>query len=372
MNRCFVISPIGHPESQTRAHADDVLNLIIRPAAKELKLEAIRSDEINDEGRISQQMFHEILGSQLVIGVLTESNANVLYEVAIAQCARRPLVLLIREGDDLPFDVKDLRIILYDGNFHAGKLRKVIDLIVERATRQLRDAEHVPTPSDLFGCWPAPPAQPLQIGCAFDECVEEIRRELKADGIFSIWSWEDSHSIPDFEYIRNIALQKLLFVSTKIWHGRAQSANLWICHDVDSQDRPRNLRSGMRNGYFPFDQLLSKVPVARKVYYRSLVVDYEREDLSVAAQVVRSNKPLIERVRDSKFNDDPEEALGIQWILGIPTTHACLPAKPGQPLCITVDYLDPIDDGSFEKVRQRASTVSGLLTKLLAVHTSDS
>jgi hypothetical protein len=371
MNQCFIVSPIGEAGSGIRVHADDVMEHIIRPAARALDLEAVRSEQISKEGRITQQMFDAVLGSELVIAVLTGNNPNVFYEVALAQCARRPLVLLVREGDGLPFDMRDLRVIPYDGSFHAGKLPATIDQIVERAKLLLEDAEQVPMPSALFGFWPAPEDRLLGPGRPFVECIDEIRKELRADGIFSIWSKADDPSIPDLKYLRDIALQKLLFASTRLWEGRAWSANLWICHDLDAQGRPRNLRSGMRNGDFPFHQLLDKVTLTRKVYYRAVVVDYEREDLSVAAQVVRRRKPVIEWVKDSKFEDAPEEDLGIQWILGIPICSADAPVVPGQPVCITVDYLDPIEEGAYEKVRGRAATISELFQELLAAHGDD-
>lgn len=364
MDHCFVISPIGDKESPIRKHVDEVLKLIIEPAVEQLGLEPIRSDQIVDTGRITSQMFEAIFESPLLIAILTENNENVLYELALAQCARRPLVMLNREGDRLPFDVRDLRVIRYDGHFHAGKLDEVKKAIVDSATKQLEDSETIPAPSDLFDFWPNPSNRPIRVGCTFEEGVKEIRREFNADGVFSIWSREDDPSIPDFNYLRSIALQKLVYTSTKVWEGRAQSANLWICHDVDSQGRPIHLRSGIRNGYFPFWQLLDKVTLAQQVYFRAFKVDYEREDLFVAAQVVKNNKPVIESIENAKSEDKREQSMGLQWILGIPTSHPSIPAEPGQPLCITVDYLEPIDEASFEEVYRRANTISELLTRL--------
>ena len=362
MDRCFVISPIGDPQSKERSHANDVLQLIIEPAAARLGLEAVRSDRIDAAGRVSKQMFNAILQSKLTIGVLTEGNANVFYEVAIAQCAQRPLVLLLREGEDLRFDVQDLRIIRYNENFDARTLPSVIDNVVRQAQLQL-DGGPVPTPAELFGSWPSATQSPSPSGATFDKCIDEIQRELTADGLFSIWSAEHDMTVPDFEYIRDIALQKLVYACTQLWNGRSESANLWICHAVDDQGRPRMLRSGMRQGYFPFDQLLDKVVAARKVFYRATVIKYDRDDLSVAAQVVRSTQPKIEQLKDSRF-EGPEESLGIQWILGIPVTRIPTPATAGQPLCLTIDYLDPIAEESIEGVMQRASIVSELLTTL--------
>jgi len=46
---CFVISPIGKEESETRKRSDSVLRHIIKPAAEECGYTAVRADEIIKE-----------------------------------------------------------------------------------------------------------------------------------------------------------------------------------------------------------------------------------------------------------------------------------------------------------------------------------
>jgi O-acetyl-ADP-ribose deacetylase (regulator of RNase III) len=117
--RCFVISPIGEPDSAARKHADIVFHGIIRPAVEELKSEGVdiepfRSDQLREPGKISEQMFREIFHDDLCIAILTGFNPNVFYELAVAQCAYRPVVALLQQGERPPFDVTDLRIVPYD------------------------------------------------------------------------------------------------------------------------------------------------------------------------------------------------------------------------------------------------------------------
>jgi hypothetical protein len=113
--RCFVISPIGAPGSEVRAHADDVFNYIIEPVTKSLGYETERGDHMARPGRISDQMYERILHDDLLIAVLTFQNPNVYYELAIAHSAARPLIILCEAShDSLPFDVKDQRVIFYD------------------------------------------------------------------------------------------------------------------------------------------------------------------------------------------------------------------------------------------------------------------
>lgn len=112
--RCFVISPIRAEGSKVREHADDVYDYIIKPAMDACGVTALRSDHLREPGKISEQMFRAILHDDLVVAVLTGHNPNVFYELAIAQAAARPVIILLRKGQMLPFDIQDLRCVYYD------------------------------------------------------------------------------------------------------------------------------------------------------------------------------------------------------------------------------------------------------------------
>lgn len=114
MRRCFVISPIGEEGTAIRAHADDVFDYIIKPAMTECGIEAWRSDHLHEPGKISEQMFRAILNEDLCVALLTGYNPNVFYELAVAQCAGRPVIILAEKGQELPFDIRDLRCVYYD------------------------------------------------------------------------------------------------------------------------------------------------------------------------------------------------------------------------------------------------------------------
>jgi hypothetical protein len=99
---CFVISPIGAEDSEVRKHADAVFRYIIEPAAKECGLFPHRSDHLRHAGRISDEMYARILNDDLCIALLTGRNPNVYYELAIAQSAGRPVVILLQRDEEAP------------------------------------------------------------------------------------------------------------------------------------------------------------------------------------------------------------------------------------------------------------------------------
>jgi hypothetical protein len=112
--KCFVISPIDEDRSSIREHAGEFFTNIIAPVLAQFDIEPIRSDQMKEPGRISDQMYRAIFEYDLCIAVLTYANPNVYYELAVAQSASRPVVVLVEKGNNLPFDVSDYRVLQYD------------------------------------------------------------------------------------------------------------------------------------------------------------------------------------------------------------------------------------------------------------------
>ena len=100
---CFVIAPIGEPESDTRSRSDLVLRHIIRPAVEAKGYKAIRADEISEPGIITSQVIQHVVDDSLVIADLTERNPNVFYELAVRHVFRRPPIQIIERREDIPF-----------------------------------------------------------------------------------------------------------------------------------------------------------------------------------------------------------------------------------------------------------------------------
>jgi len=63
---------------------------------------------------ITSQVIQHVVEDQLVIADLTERNPNVFYELAIRHAIRKPLVQLIKKGEQIPFDVAGTRTIHVD------------------------------------------------------------------------------------------------------------------------------------------------------------------------------------------------------------------------------------------------------------------
>ena len=112
--KCFVISPIGEPESETRKRSDQILKHVISPSLLECGYTPTRADQISEPGMITSQVIQHIVDDQLVVADLTDRNPNVFYELAIRHAIRKPLVQLIKRGEQIPFDVAGTRTIHVD------------------------------------------------------------------------------------------------------------------------------------------------------------------------------------------------------------------------------------------------------------------
>ena len=149
---CFFIAPIGEPESETRKRSDQVLEHVIKPAVEVRGYSPVRADEMPEPGNITKQVIQHIVDAPLVIADLTESNPNVFYEIAVRHAIGKPIVQIIKEGEEIAFHLKKERTI-YVNLLDPDKIKKAIKEII----RQIESLETFPsgleTPiSDLLEC----------------------------------------------------------------------------------------------------------------------------------------------------------------------------------------------------------------------------
>jgi hypothetical protein len=111
---CFVISPIGEPNSEERRHADQLFNHIISPVMHELGIESERADHIHVPGSIPEQILAKLIEADIVIADLSKANPNVYYELAIRHVTRKPCIHLIDTQERPSFDVGHLRTIFFN------------------------------------------------------------------------------------------------------------------------------------------------------------------------------------------------------------------------------------------------------------------
>ena len=123
--KCFIITPIGNEDSQTFRKAKGVIESTIKPVLQEYGFDDVRpAYEINDPGKIGEQVIQRIINDDLVIANLTGNNPNVMYELAIRQMTGKPVINICESGTNLPFDiVEDRTIFFVNDMLGASELR---------------------------------------------------------------------------------------------------------------------------------------------------------------------------------------------------------------------------------------------------------
>jgi hypothetical protein len=115
VKKCFIICPIGNENSEMRKHSDQLLKYIISPVIKNFGYTLPnRADLFDEPGLITQQIIQHLFNSDLVIADLTAHNPNVYYELAFRHTIKKPVILMHKKNDKLPFDIKDNRTIFFD------------------------------------------------------------------------------------------------------------------------------------------------------------------------------------------------------------------------------------------------------------------
>jgi hypothetical protein len=129
----FHASPIGKSTSKYRRHANLVRDTLIRPAVEMVddKLKVVRGDELNSSP-ITLNILNHIENCGLMVADLSFHKANVLYEVGRRHFSDKPLVLIMRDCDPIPSNLKEERFVLFDpseaSHYHARRSEYVEEL----------------------------------------------------------------------------------------------------------------------------------------------------------------------------------------------------------------------------------------------------
>lgn len=131
LDTCFVMMPFG-------SWFDRYYQEIYVPAIKEAGFEPVRADELFTTGSVVEQIWEQIEKAALLLADLSGKNPNVFYELGLAHAARKPVVFTAGQIEDVPFDLRHLRVIVYDVREPewAGRLKKSVADYLRNAIKE--------------------------------------------------------------------------------------------------------------------------------------------------------------------------------------------------------------------------------------------
>lgn len=86
----------------------------VKPAVESVKHSIIRVDEIFGTGPIIDDIWNSIASSEFVLADVTGRNPNVMYEIGMAHTIGKPVIIITQKLEDVPFDLKHQRCIVYE------------------------------------------------------------------------------------------------------------------------------------------------------------------------------------------------------------------------------------------------------------------
>jgi hypothetical protein len=108
-NVCFVVMPFSI-ESLNIVYED-----FIRPTLEDrCHLRSERGDDVFGSNVIMDDITKSIRRARLIIADLTGRNPNVFYEVGIAHALNKQVLLMTQSIDDVPFDLRHRRALVYE------------------------------------------------------------------------------------------------------------------------------------------------------------------------------------------------------------------------------------------------------------------
>ncbi|WP_428662960.1 hypothetical protein [Runella sp.] len=109
----------------------------IKNVTKDLPLKVGRADDLFSNGSVMADVWSAIKKAKILIADCTGRNPNVFYEIGIAHTLSKETILIAQNIDDIPFDLRHLRVIIYQYNPRGMKafedtLSKTIQVLLSR------------------------------------------------------------------------------------------------------------------------------------------------------------------------------------------------------------------------------------------------
>ena len=115
---CFVVCPVGLRGSEVRDRMDGIFNEVVAPVVEEFGYRAEIAIHDKSPGMVTEGIVAKLIEADLVIVDLHSHNGNVMYGMALRHATGEPIIQMIPEGEELPFDIAGSNTVTYDFSVH--------------------------------------------------------------------------------------------------------------------------------------------------------------------------------------------------------------------------------------------------------------
>ncbi len=192
--KAFVLMPFQEP-------LNSYYPAVFKPALEEAGFEVARADDLFNPRPIILDIQKSIVDAHLILCDMSGKNPNVFYELGLAHAIGKPVILVSRKEDDIPFDLRHVRIILYD--YTIAKWEEKLRNAIAAAAKSVENDEEVWPPSIL------PKTQASSSPRSISETAIFLLKKVDA-------FYEDVQKIPNHEIILSLSRESFLKQSDEI------------------------------------------------------------------------------------------------------------------------------------------------------------
>jgi hypothetical protein len=152
--RCFVIMPFGNPKTDPdRSRKLDLIysqwikptiESICPPGSSKGAISCHRADKEAGPGEIISHIMENLTGADIVVADLSGKNPNVFYELGVRHALKNNTILISDDLDDIPFDLRGLRTIVY--KYEPEHMLNLKESLQQAVTTILANPEKMDSP----------------------------------------------------------------------------------------------------------------------------------------------------------------------------------------------------------------------------------
>lgn len=178
---CFVIMPFSD-------QFNDIYSDVLTPAIESAGFKAVRGDSVYSVRPVIEDIFLGIRSAPVLVADVTDKNPNVNYELGVAHALNKPTIIISQTIEDVPFDYRHLRTILYNiksVTWVAQLTDKIVNTLsavrAEGASRL--NAQHEGRNKALVGKWVGKVEQNMPEGLSY---AADLEMAMTQNGIAGV------------------------------------------------------------------------------------------------------------------------------------------------------------------------------------------